>query len=120
RHVSRQDRRGGADEPGARQSFQRLHPVAAGGQAGRRSAHRPRAPARHGRRVRRWANIPVEFARSTAMREFLKWCVAAACALALGGADPGPAWAQATPKRGGTAMVGVSVAGATLNTQLTS
>lgn len=32
----------------------------------------------------------------------------------------GRAFAQATPKRGGTAVVGVSVAGATLNTQLTS
>jgi len=39
-------------------------------------------------------------------------------ALVLGGA--GSAQAQGTPKRGGTAVIGVSVAGATLNTQLTS
>ena len=39
-------------------------------------------------------------------------------ALALGGV--GSAQAQGTPKRGGTAVIGVSVAGATLNTQLTS
>ena len=50
----------------------------------------------------------------------VKWCMAVACVLALAGADPGPANAQATPKRGGTALVGVSVVGATLNTQLTS
>ena len=52
----------------------------------------------------------------------IKWCVAAACLLALGVGHPDPARAQAqgTPKRGGTALVGVSVAGATLNTQLTS
>lgn len=54
------------------------------------------------------------------MSGIVKWCVAAACVLALGGADPGRANAQATPKRGGTAIVGVSVAGASLNTQLTS
>ena len=39
-------------------------------------------------------------------------------ALVLGGV--GSAQAQGTPKRGGTAVIGVSVAGATLNTQLTS
>ena len=44
--------------------------------------------------------------------------VACLAALVLGGA--GVAHAQATPKRGGTAVVGVSVATATLNTQLTS
>ena len=38
----------------------------------------------------------------------------------LGIGDAGVANAQATPKRGGTAVIGVSVAGATLNTQLTS
>ena len=38
----------------------------------------------------------------------------------LAAGDAGIADAQATPKRGGTAVVGVSVAGATLNTQLTS
>jgi peptide/nickel transport system substrate-binding protein len=39
-------------------------------------------------------------------------------ALVLGGA--GSVQAQGAPKRGGTALIGVSVAGATLNTQLTS
>jgi len=39
-------------------------------------------------------------------------------ALVIGGA--GLAQAQGTPKRGGTAVIGVSVVGATLNTQLTS
>ena len=49
------------------------------------------------------------------MSGIFKWGVVAACLLTLGvGAQ-----AQA-PKRGGTALVGVSVAGATLNTQLTS
>jgi peptide/nickel transport system substrate-binding protein len=46
--------------------------------------------------------------------------VAAASVLALAAVGSSPAGAQATPKRGGTAIVGVSVAGATLNTQLTS
>ena len=50
RHVSRQDRRGRPDAPGAGQSGERLHAVSAGGQAGRRSASRPRTPAGHGRR----------------------------------------------------------------------
>ena len=45
---------------------------------------------------------------------------AAACLAALGIGCAGTANAQATPKRGGTAVIGVSVAGATLNTQLTS
>ena len=45
---------------------------------------------------------------------------AAACLAALGVGCAGSANAQATPKRGGTAVIGVSVAGATLNTQLTS
>ena len=45
---------------------------------------------------------------------------AAAWLAALGIGDAGVANAQATPKRGGTAVIGVSVAGATLNTQLTS
>jgi peptide/nickel transport system substrate-binding protein len=44
--------------------------------------------------------------------------LACLAAIALGAA--GPAHAQATPKRGGTAVIGVSVAGPTLNTQLTS
>src|ERR1700682_6735574 len=44
--------------------------------------------------------------------------LACLAALIVGGA--GIANAQATPKRGGTAVIGVSVAGATLNTQLTS
>ena len=44
--------------------------------------------------------------------------VGAAASLLMGGV--GSAHAQATPKRGGTAVIGVSVAGATLNTQLTS
>ena len=48
-------------------------------------------------------------------RRTLGYMAAAACLLA-----PGLAGAQATPKRGGTAVVGVSVAGASLNTQLTS
>jgi peptide/nickel transport system substrate-binding protein len=43
----------------------------------------------------------------------------AACLAALGIVHAGIANAQ-TPKRGGTAVIGVSVAGATLNTQLTS
>jgi len=43
------------------------------------------------------------------MSGIVKWCVAAACGLAFAGADPGRANAQA-PKRGGTAIVGVSVA----------
>jgi peptide/nickel transport system substrate-binding protein len=46
--------------------------------------------------------------------------LAATCLLALGSIHPNTANAQATPKRGGSAIVGVSVAGATLNTQLTS
>ena len=50
RHVSRQDRRGRPDAAGAGQSGERLHAVPAGGQAGRRSASRPCAPAGHGRR----------------------------------------------------------------------
>jgi peptide/nickel transport system substrate-binding protein len=54
------------------------------------------------------------------MKGILKWCVAAAGLLALAGAGSVPANAQATPKRGGTAVVGVSVAGSSLNTQLTS
>jgi peptide/nickel transport system substrate-binding protein len=45
---------------------------------------------------------------------------AAAGLAALGIGCAGGANAQATPKRGGTAVIGVSVAGATLNTQLTS
>src|SRR5882757_6882225 len=45
---------------------------------------------------------------------------AIACVAALVAGDAGVANAQATPKRGGTAVIGVSVAGATLNTQLTS
>src|SRR5216684_8294793 len=45
---------------------------------------------------------------------------AAACFAVLGIGCAGGANAQATPKRGGTAVIGVSVAGATLNTQLTS
>jgi peptide/nickel transport system substrate-binding protein len=45
---------------------------------------------------------------------------AAAGLAALGVGCAGGANAQATPKRGGTAVIGVSVAGATLNTQLTS
>src|SRR5262249_38584662 len=119
RHVSRPHRRGRPDPAGAGQPGQRLHAIAAGRQTGRRSAHRTRAPRRHGRRIRRCVNIPVKSPRSTAMSGLLKWCVAMACVVALGGAAAGPAGAQA-PKRGGTAIVGVSVAGATLNTQLTS
>jgi len=49
-----------------------------------------------------------------------KWGLVAVCLLALGVGHPDRAEAQGTPKRGGTALVGVSVAGATLNTQLTS
>src|SRR5262245_58425888 len=47
---------------------------------------------------------------------------AAALAIGLGSVlgVAADASAQGTPKRGGTAVVGVSVAGATLNTQLTS
>ena len=57
------------------------------------------------------------------MSGIFKWrlaCLAAASLVALGIGDPRPANAQTAPKRGGTAIVGVSVAGATLNTQLTS
>jgi peptide/nickel transport system substrate-binding protein len=50
----------------------------------------------------------------------LRSLAAAACLAALGIGCAGAAHAQATPKRGGTAVIGVSVAGATLNTQLTS
>ena len=56
-------------------------------------------------------------------RIFKRLCMAA-CGCwrrsALGVVGAGVANAQATPKRGGTAVIGVSVAGATLNTQLTS
>jgi len=55
----------------------------------------------------------------TPRRPVLRSVAATACLLALGAASTGAAHAQA-PKRGGTAVVGVSVAGATLNTQLTS
>ena len=58
------------------------------------------------------------------MNEIFRWTfgplAAAACLAALGVGCAGVANAQATPKRGGTAVIGVSVAGATLNTQLTS
>ena len=54
------------------------------------------------------------------MSGIFRWCMAVACGVALSAVDPGPVNAQATPKRGGTAVVGVSVVGATLNTQLTS
>jgi peptide/nickel transport system substrate-binding protein len=53
-------------------------------------------------------------------RRALGSLAAAVCLAALGLGDPGLAHAQGTPKRGGTAVIGVSVAGATLNTQLTS
>src|SRR5262249_31031860 len=120
RHVPRQGGRSRPDAAGARESCKRLHTIAADGQVGRRSTHRPRPPSSHGRRRRGCANIIIKPARSTAMSGIVKWCMAAACVLALAGADPGRANAQATPKRGGTALVGVSVAAATLNTQLTS
>ena len=42
------------------------------------------------------------------------------CLAALVVGNAGSAIAQATPKRGGTAVIGVSVAGSTFNTQLTS
>jgi peptide/nickel transport system substrate-binding protein len=51
-------------------------------------------------------------------RPVLRSLAASAGLLGLGQA--GVAHAQGTPKRGGTAIVGVSVAFATLNTQLTS
>ena len=58
------------------------------------------------------------------MNETFRWplrsLAAIACFAALVAGDAGIANAQATPKRGGTAVIGVSVAGATLNTQLTS
>jgi peptide/nickel transport system substrate-binding protein len=54
------------------------------------------------------------------LRRTLGPLAAAAWLAALGIGDAGVANAQATPKRGGTAVIGVSVAGATLNTQLTS
>ena len=54
------------------------------------------------------------------MRRGLGSLALAACLAALGIGDAGVANAQGTPKRGGTAVIGVSVAGATLNTQLTS
>src|SRR5260370_8518326 len=50
----------------------------------------------------------------------LRSLAAAVCLAAFGIGHAGVANAQATPKRGGTAVIGVSVAGATLNTQLTS
>ena len=58
--------------------------------------------------------------RRVPLRWSLRPLASAAClaALVIGGA--GVASAQGTPKRGGTAVIGVSVAGATLNTQLTS
>jgi peptide/nickel transport system substrate-binding protein len=54
------------------------------------------------------------------LRRTLGPLAAAACLAALAIGCAGGAHAQATPKRGGTAVIGVSVAGATLNTQLTS
>src|ERR1700676_4354538 len=50
----------------------------------------------------------------------LRSLAAIACFAALVARDAGIANAQATPKRGGTAVIGVSVAGATLTRQLTS
>ena len=53
-------------------------------------------------------------------RPVLRSLAASAGLLATGLGQAGVARAQGTPKRGGTAIVGVSVAFATLNTQLTS
>ena len=56
----------------------------------------------------------------TMLKQALRPATAAALLAATALVAATPADAQGTPKRGGTAVVGVSVAGATLNTQLTS
>jgi peptide/nickel transport system substrate-binding protein len=63
---------------------------------------------------------PSRECRLPMVRRALGSLVVAACLAALGIGCAGVANAQGTPKRGGTAVIGVSVAGATLNTQLTS
>src|SRR5262249_6148015 len=112
RHGSRQGRRGRRSPRGARQSGERLYPRAVVGEACRRPA--ARAPTQGRARARADATRTGLMSMQWNLRRL---ALAATALLAPFFADGA---AAQTPKRGGTAIVAVSVAGPTLNTQMTS